>query len=713
MAIIKNEIYVGSLENLQFVFQNDAILSCPNVQSVALVGQEMSMDTFSPVVKDSEDALNDIYRFRSSDDMEITLAGGVTYALDVTPTVAYSNDQNAITNIQDGTPVWYYHNNELVGKFYVESVDRIARNRFRLNCTSFIGLLEKTYHGGGLFLSTTFGAVLEHIMASGLHGDGSAIVDYVIDDDVAELPVSGWLPYATKRQNLYQLIFANGVNIVRNIDGNPRFTFLYTGETAEDNAPEIQRGDIFDAGSVEYEKPYSAVEVAEHTYTAVSDVDSVVLFDNTTGAQYFNQEIWFDQAPVVVSSLAATGNLTLVSATENSAVVSGNGILSGKPYTHSTRIVSETNSSGASGKVIHVSDCTMVNAINSENLLNRLFAFYCPATTIRKIRNSIVRTDQRCGKLYKITTPYGETETALLATMDSNASSFLRADCEFYADYSPAGQAGLYSHVVIITPEWDEENQQWVYTGTWTVPEDVTEFKVVLIGGGTGGASGLPGHTGQSAESYTDMDATADLSGVWYGGEGGEGGEAGSGGGPGRVKIDTYEGVTAGDSYSFSLGQGGSGGGPTSGSSHVSGTAGTATTFSDGTTTISTADNDGYLPTGGVYEPITDQYFALPGLPGIAGGKGGARQVKSGSMFTWVTDGEDVTDRDGNTYHGGRTGSSMTSIPDLSEVSLIAYGGNGAGAAVGIDRSSNSGINGKSDQSAFWEVVEVEEEGEP
>ncbi len=748
----RNIIFVGSIENPTYYFENDQIIACEVTQSVALVGQELSIDMFSPVVADNEDNLLDIAHFRSSDHKEIMTGDGQVYCTDT----AENPEGSHLIEITDGTPVWYYHENELVGKYYIQAVKRQARNKYKLECVSAIGRLDKMFHGGGLFQATTFGAVLQHILAEGLHGTGNPVISFAIDDDVASLPVSGWLPYASKRDNLYQLIFANGVNIVKNYDGNPRFTFVYT---APELAEEIETGSIYHDGSIEYTKPYSGVSVMEHTYAAITDANSRVLFDNSEGLQVTNEEIWFDAAPVIVSTLRTEGLLTVVSATPNSAVVSGNGKLSGVPYTHSMRTVSRKNTSVAATeeKTVSVTGCTMVNMINSENLLERLFAFYCPSTHIKKIKNSLIYTDQRCGKAYLFKNPYGEEETAYLATIETTASSVVKASCEWYAGYEPAGQQGLYKHVDPLIPEPDPEDpEQEITEGDWTVPEGVTEFKAVLIGGGGGGTSGWPGANGGVAYTHTEINKTDDISAIWYGAEGGDGGEGGYGGVPGRVKVIVVENAVPGTVYHWSLGSGGDGGAATGfipdtydelkemldetdpdhphtseeiegmidteeslsdwdGSPNL-GSSGTATTFSGGGQSWSTDDPDGYVPTGGVYDPITNSFYALAGSRGIKGGKGGARKVEENGDFTWVTDGENVKGEDGKTWRGGSTGKAMTKISGLSEAKLTAYGGNGAGAAVGIGRNAKNKngellyphINGGSNQTASWTVTEDE-----
>lgn len=264
------KIYIGSLEDPAYVFDPkedpECILEAKSVQKVSLAGKELTIDTFEPVVQDKIEKLVDIYHFRSSDGFEIETAGGEIYAIDV-GTAIHASD---MIEIEYGTPVWYYRDDDLVGRFYVSNVDRIARNKYRISCVSVIGLLDKMDHSGGLFQSTTFGEVLRHILASDIHGTGDPVIEYTIDDDVAALPVSGWLPRATKRENLYQLVFAYGVNIIKNIDGNPHFTFIYT---PPEDSTTVPTAEIYDTGSVKYDKPYSNVSVYEHTYAAIVDLN--------------------------------------------------------------------------------------------------------------------------------------------------------------------------------------------------------------------------------------------------------------------------------------------------------------------------------------------------------------------------------------------------------------------------------------------------------
>ena len=670
--------------------------------------------------------------------------------------------------------------------------------------------------------------------------EGVDAIPYTIDPDVAEIAVNGFLPKDTKRNNLYRLMFASGVNIVKGGDGNPHFTALRAGE-----AEEIDVDGIYNEGSAEYQKPYTRVTVLEHGYTPIETEDAVTLFDNTDGDPVTGTEVWFSQAPVILSTLEATAGLTINFATVNSAVVTGQGKLTGVPYTHETRLASKGVENAGDEQTVRVTDdATLVTLANSQAVLNRLYGFYCQQDYIEQIKNGIVFSGQKCGKRYVFRDPFGEEKTAFLAAMDSNASSFVKANCEFYAGYEPdegAMAQGLYQHVTILDAATFAEDG-----GTWSVPAAAQgqPARVVLIGGGTGGSSGWPGKNGKDASARTNVEPDADISSMWYGAEGGDGGAGGDGGSPGKVKVVDIDAL--GSSYSYTIGAGGAGGAATgfipdtvselraalenedpdteytdaqieamiaresrcdavyriwtkstgrtdaaiyvqsghmSGSTFVgdgervdilyatvlsaervidevigvhynqsaynwelrardaviyndteyddgdlirawsysstvdflvhtyggawagtpnAGSAGTATTFG------SYSSANGTVPMGGVYEPINGNWYALAGKTGIPGGKGGARKVEQDGYFTWVTDGEDVTGPDGTLYHGGRTGTPLTSVEGLDEANITAYGGNGAGAAVGLDRADHAHMDGGGDASASWNVTEDE-----
>ena len=154
-------IVVRPLDNPQFVFAGDAIErdSIKVVQSVALVGQELRVDTFSAVVRDDESAVRDVVLFRSTDSQLIYCGDGSIYAASVG---GYS--ASGLVALPYGTPVWYFDGERLVGKFYLKKADRLGKNKYKLSAVSAVELLDKMTHGGGLYMGATFGDVLKNIL---------------------------------------------------------------------------------------------------------------------------------------------------------------------------------------------------------------------------------------------------------------------------------------------------------------------------------------------------------------------------------------------------------------------------------------------------------------------------------------------------------------------------------------------------------------------
>ena len=157
------KIYVGSLTDPLYYFEQPDTFGAVSTQRVNLVGQELTIDTFEPVVMDNTNERRDVRIFRSSDGKEIIVGAGEIYAL----SVGDSTGPSGLVDLDYGTPVWYYYEETLIGKFYLNKTGRPALNKYKLHCVSAIGLLDKMGHDGGLFLTATFGDVLDNILTGG------------------------------------------------------------------------------------------------------------------------------------------------------------------------------------------------------------------------------------------------------------------------------------------------------------------------------------------------------------------------------------------------------------------------------------------------------------------------------------------------------------------------------------------------------------------
>lgn len=612
-------IIIGSdPENPLYVFDNASIKSCATVLTSALVGDELAYDIFTPVIY-TEAYINLAY---ATSDRELYMtADGDMY-------MCFFDASVGVKTLPYGTPVWYYSDDVLMGKFYSKTVERISVTDFEIYAVSSVGILDGQIHNGGIYVGQSFETVATDII-------GGA-VKFSCTADVANIQVFGWLPVATKRENLHQLLFASGANLIKDENGDVLFSYLETG-----TAKQVSDDRLFVGGSVLYNTPASRVEVTEHTFLSLDSDAVVTLYDNTDGSgAAHNTRVEFSGAPI--HDLTATGTIVIHESGVNYAVISGTGTLTGKTYSHTMRIISrEAESSNAEQKTVSVTEATLVSVLNSNAVAERLYAYYSSAQTIN---SEIVVNGEKPGDQIVFNNPYSEQVTAFLASMDINASSFLRASCELIAGYVPiSGGGSSYTKVEVLTG-----------SGTWENTDGAESARIVLIGGGQGGSSGAYGKDGASSRYYEDITNGA-----------GEGGASGSGGLGGLILVEdiALDGVA---SVEFSCGVGGQGGVKSS-SGIIAGSDGTATTFGEYTSAGGTRTKVG------VTNLFTGEVFGLPGKAGIAGARGSDESGSHTLVYKGVV------------YYPGARGKT-----NVFEDNYTAYGGFGGGPAAGANGNAGS-----------------------
>jgi hypothetical protein len=625
MSAIPNKVVVGDEADPILTFYNDNIISLTEETATSLIGEELFIDQFVPVVK-----FGLLIRYeicpadRENYDRILTKEGLILCG-------KYTYD---IRKIPYGTPVRFYTNNRIAGLYYCDNVERIGKEKFQINCISAIGLMNRQRHHGGIYTGERFDAVVREIIGEEY--------DFQIEPDVASLQVYGWLPYSTRRRNLHQLLVAYGVNITKSDIGGMLFTFLKAVD-----AEEIPNSRIFSGGDVTYGEPASRLEVIEHGFHYLSSVDYEVLYD-TQGEMTENTIVTFDR-PIYAESLVVEegGNLTISSYGTNFAVVSGTGILKGKPYVHTTKRLTVDNEEAITEKIVTIEEATLVTMANAENVLARLSAYYFHATTVT---NSIKVDTERTGKRYIIENAFGEHTNAFLAKTSTRVSSFARADCEFVADYVPIAQGQAFGKRDIL--ELTDAEQ------IWTVPDSVYEkdnpqIRVVLIGEGYDGENGQDGTAGEAIRGES-------------GGAGGKGGKGGAGGKGGKILSGTIDcsnlaflryGKTGKNSWLYA------------GDDYYN-------------------SGNGASSSSGFVELFTGAVFALPGTDGVGGGDGGAGGTYPPiAQFGTATQGENGGDVEfnGETYKGGAAASRMMATGSqlgITSYMHVHYGGSGGGGAA-------------------------------
>lgn len=569
----------------------------------SLPGDELAIDTLEAVIRDDGTVF---VPFIPADAEAFITADGERL-------MSKSREEVTLTRYTYGDPVLYYHGETLVGKFYVTGITRVAKDEYKMLCTSAVGLLENDMHYGGLYN----GVRLQQLLAEIIGGT----VEYTVEEKLQNIPLYGWLPIGTKRGNLHQVLFAVGANLKKDTAGSIRVVALEGGAPAR-----IPDDAVFENGSVDYPTPATAAEVVEHAYIAVAE--PITLYEGEAVAneiitpQGVRRSGTLVQFSEPVHDLAVENGAILESGV-NYAVLgpAGDCKLTGQKYAHTRRIVRKEGTPALAENVAKVEDATLVSLANSENVVERVMAYY---GAVRTVHMDIVVGAERPGDAVEFTDPYGELTAGFVKSLDMNMSGLLRAAAVLAVGYVPTGTGNYYNNFALITK-----------AGTWTVPPGVKKIRAVLIGGGHGGSTGGSGEKGDDCTS----------SGWGHGGAGGKGGAGGTGG---RVLVTTIE-VQPGQVLSITIGGGG-----------ASGAEGGATTLAGRTSADGKPSEIGYT---NLFDGST---YATTGSQGLEGGKG------SGAEGT----GPSITYK-GVTYHPGADGTSYSGSAIGGKGGGAATGGSG------------------------------------
>jgi len=576
-----------------------------------------------------------------------------------------------------GTKVSIIRDIAIQDVMYVSKVTKIKPNQYKLEITSFFGILETEMFYGGFYTGEEFKDVVESIIqTNGLdptttdHADVLAQITY--DEGVAELPVYGWIKVVSKREALHQVLFSRGISMKRGSSGAITFSVVY------DTDPSIiPENDTYENGNVKFLPNVSDVEIEEHTYTDDANQEIKVLFENRQATELGKTYIAVYNCDSPVLRSVTVSGLTVVYQNCNAAVVTGMGYISGYPSVHSTTMIKEQIRQ-TKGDTQTIRDCTMITIANSAYILDRIKNYYLTAET--EVNTSIVRGDQRTGSHVSVINSFGERVTGFITEMKETYSGIVKAACKVITGYHPVVPEEGYNHSVVLSG-----------SGGWIVPasvflKDEPKVKIALVGGGTGGDSGKAGKSGEKGVS----------DGEGRGGTGGAGGDGGIGG-----KIYEFEIENPSATLYYACGSGGSGGAQTtSTSTSNTGSAGSDTTLTDGETTYSSASGD--RDDFGVTNFLTGVQYGLnykTGRTGIAfknkahGGKGGSESGEYSSSGEYVygyafdlTPGYPTYNQ--QIWYGGYQGSDKYVYWWFNEGNYFVChgaGGSGGGAAVGAN----------------------------
>ena len=354
-----------------------------------------------------------------------------------------------------------------VALWYAQSKERIGENLYKISASSVIGLLTQYQHNGGIYDGVSASSNASAVIAD-ICGD----IPVYLQPNLESTKLKGWLPIATARDNLKQVLLALCANARVDNNGVIRIENLANG--AEYN---ISSDSILAANAAVAENaPITSVVVVEHQYTSGT---STTLYESTDPTA--EQTITFSD-PVDVSTLAVTGTYTILDAGANFVRLSaGEGTVTGTPYKHLTRELTVPVTSATTQNIVKVENATLINENNSTLVAGMLADYYkCRKSVNVKVVGNLVRP----GDVVNIYNPWDKTvNVATVASAKTDLSSTTASSISALSAFVPYQTTGYEAKTVTKTDA----------SGSWTVPAGVTDVICVLIGGGAGGGNGNEG----------------------------------------------------------------------------------------------------------------------------------------------------------------------------------------------------------------------------
>lgn len=255
-----------------------------------------------------------------------------------------------------------YFNGELRAVSFINKSQRQTKNTWKVESEDYIGQLSKLTFMGGMYDGINANELLTSIFTQ-------AKIPFSVSEDLLQKTVTGHIPICDCREAVRQICFAIGaVCSTANSDKVDIYTMSDTIKDTVDLS-RIRQGQSFDE-----EDRVTAVKLAAHNYKAISEsTEAYRASDSGTGDNILVQ---FSEP---LHDLTISGG-TILKSSANYAMIKANAgcVLTGKKYEDTTTVYTKNNpivSASDLENVIEITDATLVNKFNAEDIL--LKAFNC------------------------------------------------------------------------------------------------------------------------------------------------------------------------------------------------------------------------------------------------------------------------------------------------------------------------------------------------
>ncbi len=303
---------------------------------------------------------------------------------------------------QENQRIELYRDGTLLATQYIKDSKRSTNQKYEFRCQSAIGLLADTFLGG-IYNSMPLLLLLQQILPGR---------EFMLHSSFQDITVTGYLGVCTQREALQQVAFAVGALV--KTQGSSVIELLPLPETVSST---FSSGQIFSNAEVSTRPRYAKVCVASHTYTPLSDPQTLIDGETLSGTDML---VTFTE-PYHSYSIAG-GTITEQGA--NYVVITADGpvTLTGLPYRH-TCITHTKQDRAATGtevnNVLRVEDATLVHSGNVAAVLDRLYSVLQLRQTLTQ---HVVIQGQQVGDLVVSQNPWGKVTQGYIVSMDNQLS---------------------------------------------------------------------------------------------------------------------------------------------------------------------------------------------------------------------------------------------------------------------------------------------------
>jgi hypothetical protein len=278
------------------------------------------------------------------------------------------NPTGDYTDLQQRQPLTVYEQVDntkiVIGKFYLSNWKNESETKIRFEALDMLDLLNRIPHRGGMYTNASVSDLLSGYL-------NFINVPYELDDDLASVTLSGWLPYGTYRTALHQIAFAAGgyIKCARGSVMQIIKSKIASAETAWNT--EITKSQKGDPQSVELLDQVTGVDVTAHSYITGGTTDTI--FSGTLPIG--EHEIVFTKP---YYNLSGTGHQWMASGPNYAVVymaIEQTFTLTGTAYIDAQRIYSARLTGAIINNIIKVTDATLVSSANGQTVADRVFAY--------------------------------------------------------------------------------------------------------------------------------------------------------------------------------------------------------------------------------------------------------------------------------------------------------------------------------------------------